>query len=69
MGLNENYLICIFMNINKNVENRGKRRKKYSHCKVLDGLKDDLSCILETNFHGCKCGQRDPLNAISIVLQ
>ena len=26
MGLNENYLICIFMNINKNVENRGKKQ-------------------------------------------
>ena len=28
MGLNENYLICIFMNINKNVENSGKTREK-----------------------------------------
>ena len=26
MGLNEDYRICIFMNINKIVENRGKTR-------------------------------------------
>ena len=28
MGLNENYLICIFMNINENLETRGKTEKK-----------------------------------------
>ena len=28
MNLNETYLICIFININKNVENRGKKGKK-----------------------------------------
>ena len=38
MNLNENYLICIFININKNVENRGKTRENYSYFKVLDGL-------------------------------
>ena len=28
MGLNESYPICIFMNINKHVENRGKNEGK-----------------------------------------
>ena len=45
LGLYENYLICIFMNIpikmSKNEEYTGKN---YIHCKVLDRLKD-LSCI------------------------
>ena len=36
MGLNENDLICIFMNINEIVKE--KQGEKCSHCKVLDGL-------------------------------
>ena len=58
MGLNENYLICIFLNINQNVENRVKQGENYSYCRVFDGLYD-LYCISETNFHSCQCGQRD----------
>ena len=30
MGVNENYLICIFMNFNQNVENRVKTKGKLS---------------------------------------
>ena len=30
MGVNENYLICIFMNFNQNVKNRVKTRGKLS---------------------------------------
>ena len=63
MGVNENYLICIFMNFNKNVENRVKTRGNCRHCKVFDGLYD-LSCISETNSHGCQCDHRNRLNAI-----
>ena len=63
IGVNENYLICIFMNVKQNVENRVKQGENYSHCKVFDGLYD-LSCISETNSHGCQCDQRDRLNAI-----
>ena len=38
IGLNESYLFCICMNINKNVENRGKQGENYSNCKVLKGF-------------------------------
>ena len=55
------------MNINKNVENLEKR-ENYGHCKVLDGLQD-LSCIPETNSHGCQRGHRDHLNAIQYYHQ
>ena len=70
MGLYENNLICIFMNINENVENlEGKRkRENYGHCKVLDELQD-LSCVPEINSHGCQCGQRDHLKAIKYFPQ
>ena len=34
----ENYLIRIFMNINKTVKKWEKREKKHIHCKVLDRL-------------------------------
>ena len=44
-GQNEKYFICIFMNLNENVKIRGKTRKNYSHCKVLDGLKDYLASL------------------------
>ena len=63
MGINANYLICMFININQNVENREKQGENKSYCKVFDRLYD-LSCISETNSHGCQCGQRDHLNAI-----
>ena len=63
MGLDKNRLICIFMNIKKNVENVEKKREK-----VLDGLQD-RSCIPEINSHGCQRGQRDHLNAIQYYPQ
>ena len=71
MGLDENYLICIFMNINKNVETlEEKKRENYGHCKVLDGLQDlSSSCIPEINSHGCQCSQRDHLKAIKHYIQ
>ena len=38
LDLNENYLICIFMNINKMSKIEVKRGINYSNCKVLDEL-------------------------------
>ena len=69
MGLNDNYLICVFMNININVENGGKNEGKTSHYKILDESQD-LSCMIpEANSNGCQCGQRDHLNAIKYCPQ
>ena len=42
IGVNENYLICIFMNFNQNVENRVKQGGKLSPLQVLMGYMINL---------------------------
>ena len=57
------YLICIFMNTNYNVENRGKNQGKSI---AIERFLVDYKIFLSsrTNFHGCQFGQRDHLNAL-----
>ena len=59
MGLNNNYLICIFMNINENDENQDIQRENLL---PFEGLRveylQDVPCTLRTNAHGCLFGQR-----------
>ena len=68
MGQNRNYLICIFMNLNEIVKNRGNTRGKTVAIAVLDEL-EDLCCIPGTNSHCGQCSQRYHLNAIKYCPQ
>ena len=52
VGLHENYLICIFMNINKIVDKRGNEGKAITIARFLMGYKiylDSLTPIFMTN--------------------
>ena len=43
MGINENYLICIFMNFNQDVENRVKTRGNIA---IARFLMDHMICLV-----------------------
>ena len=59
MGLNNNYLICIFMNINENDENQDIQRENLLPFEELRvEYLQDVPCTLRTNAHGCQLGQR-----------
>ena len=45
MGLDENYLLCIFMNINKNVENLERKRDQRTIGPENAHLKPDLGVL------------------------
>ena len=59
MGLNNNYLFCIFMNINENDENQDIQMESLL---PFEGFRveylKDVPCTLRTNAHGCQFGQR-----------
>ena len=59
MCLNNNYLICIFININENDENQDIQRESQL---PFEGFRveylKDVTCTLRTNAHGCQFGHR-----------
>ena len=56
-SLDENYLICVFMNINQNVENRGKTTVEFiAFARFWMDYKIFLE-FPETFFHVCQYGQ------------
>ena len=67
-GLNENHLICIFMNINENEENQDLQRENnyIAIWRVWFGLMDVI-WTLRTNAQGCQFGQRITLMPICVT--
>ena len=69
MGLNNNYLICIFMNINENDENQDIQRENLLQ---FEGFRveylQDVPCTLRTHAHGGQFGQRISLLPMCVML-
>ena len=66
MGLNKNYLICVFMNINENDENQDIQRENLLPFEgFMVGFLKVVPCTLRTNAHGCQFGQRITLLCVT----